>query len=105
MTLEPEIVIATVGILLANAAAIASVFINLNVKIAENAKDLLSLKNDMEEHKTKNRDDIKELKELMLRDKAENRDDHKAIIIDLATLSKNFSDFRVELIRLIQKQK
>lgn len=90
-------------IIVANAAAIATIFINLNVKIAENAKDLLSLKNDIEEHKSDNREDIRELKELILRDKVENRDDHKSIIVEIVSMSKGLSDFKMDIIRAIQK--
>jgi hypothetical protein len=102
IVLEPGLILAAAGIILANAATIATVFINLNVKIAENAKDILALKNDIEEHKLKNKDDIKDLKEIILRDKADNRDDHKAILLEVAALVKNLSDFKVEIIKAIQ---
>jgi uncharacterized protein YPO0396 len=98
-------VIGIAAILITNASAVIGVFISLSVKIAENAKDLLALKNDMESHKSENKEDVKELKDLILRDKVENRDDHKAIICEVGALSKNLSDFKIELLRVIQKSK
>jgi hypothetical protein len=103
IVLEPQFLLAALGILIANAAAIGTVFINLNVKIAENAKDLLSIKSDMEEHKVKNTDDIKELKDITMRDKQENRMDHKEIMNLLGAMTNSFYDFKLEILKAIQK--
>jgi len=103
VTLAPEIILAVLSILIVNATAIAGVFINLNVKIAETAKDVLSIRNDMEEHKAKNKDDINELKEIMIRDKSDNREDHKAMMLELAAMSKSLADFKLELIKMFQR--
>jgi len=103
VTLDPAVILSAIGILIFNASAIAGVFISLNVKIAETAKDVLSLRNDMEEHKLKNKDDINELKDIMIRDKADNRDDHKAMMLELAAMSKSLADFKLELIKMFQR--
>ena len=83
-------------------AKLAAVFTNLNIKIAENATDILSIKNDIEEHKSKNKDDMKELKDAIIRDKTDNREDHMKIVGDLATVNKNIADLRVDIIKAIK---
>jgi hypothetical protein len=104
-TIEPGLLISVITIIVGNGVALAGIFINLNVKIAEGARDNLALKLDLEEHKMKNKDDIKELKEIIMRDKADNRDDHKAIIAEVSSLAKNLADFKVEIIKAIQKSR
>ena len=86
-----------VGIALVNIGGLLTVFTNLNVKITETAKDILSLRNDMEEHKNKNRDDIREIKEIVYRDRNENREDHSALMSEIGTIAKNISDLKTDL--------
>ena len=86
-----------VGIALVNIGGLLTVFTNLNVKITETAKDILSLRNDMEEHKNKNRDDIREIKEIVYRDRKENREDHSSLMIEIGAIAKNISDLKTDL--------
>ena len=102
MGISPELAVSVIGLLVTNGAALAAVFTNLNIKIAENATDILSIKNDIEEHKAKNKDDLKELKDAILRDKVDNREDHSKIVADLALINKNIADLRVDIIKAIK---
>lgn len=90
-------IIMIVGIALVNIGGLLTVFTNLNVKITETAKDILSLRNDMEEHKNKNRDDIREIKEIVYRDRNENREDHNSLMMEIGAIAKNISDLKTDL--------
>lgn len=90
-------IIMIIGIALVNIGGLLTVFTNLNVKITETAKDILSLRNDMEEHKNKNRDDIREIKEIVYRDRNENREDHSSLMREIGAIAKNISDLKTDL--------
>ena len=90
-------IIMIVGIALVNIGGLLTVFTNLNVKITETAKDILSLRNDVEEHKNKNRDDIREIKEIVYRDRNENREDHNSLMREIGAIAKNISDLKTDL--------
>lgn len=102
--LEASQIISLSALIITNAAALIAVFVKLNVKIAEIAKDYISIKSDFEEHKLKNKEDIMELKQIALRDRIDNKDDHQRIVDELNHVNKSISDLRVDIIKAIKNK-
>lgn len=78
-------------------------FIKLNIKNTENAKDILALRNEFNEHKVTNRDDIddvksdiKEVKDMLKQDRDDSRKDHKEIMAEISKLNVVVSQMRGE---------
>ena len=102
--MELKDLIAILGILLANGAALATAFTKLNIKIAGLSRDYISLKADVEEYKVSSKSDLKEFKEIVLRDKIDNKEDHQRIVSELGVVNKSISDMRVDIIKAIQEK-
>jgi len=98
-------IISLLGILIVNGIAIATAFTKLNIKIAENSKDILAIRADIEEHKVNNKVDLKEFKEVVLRDRLENKEDHQRVIDSISKLADLVSDLRVEIFKSIKSKK
>jgi len=71
-------------------------FIKLNIKNTENAKDILALRNEFNDHKVTNRDDFDEIKEILKQDRDDSRKDHREIMAEISKLNVVVSQMRGE---------
>ena len=72
-------------------------FVKLNIKNTENAKDILALRNEFNEHKQTNREDFEELKDIIRQGEEVNRKDHREIMTEISKLTITVSQMRGEL--------
>lgn len=72
-------------------------FVKLNIKNTENAKDILALRNEFNEHKVTNREDFEEIKDILKQDKEDSKQDHREIMAEISKLNVVVSQMRGEM--------
>lgn len=103
--IELKDIITILSILLANGIALATAFTRLNIRIAEIAQDQNSLRAKIDEHTYHNRVDLKEIKEAAGKDRDTSRIDYMNVMKEIASLNKNVSDLRVDIVKAMKNVK
>ena len=98
-------ILAFASLILVNGVTIATAFTRLNIRIAETQRDVLSIKADLDEHKSSNKCDIKDIKESVLRDSIENKKDHQRVVDSVSTLANSINDMKVEIVKAVSGSK
>ncbi len=95
--MDTDQIIAIASMVIGFSSALITIYVKVNVRLAELNKDMLSMKRDMDEHKVTNRSDIKEIKEIISRDKLDNKENYLIIIESLSKLKDAMTDLKVQM--------
>lgn len=98
-------VLGLLALLLANGTALAATFTKLNIRVSENAKDILAIRSSISEHKDVNKIDMMELKGSMLRETINTKEDHKRVMEMLTKLGDTIIELKIELVKAIKTHK
>jgi hypothetical protein len=112
---QVNIYIGIAVILIGYLATIISIYVKLNIKIVEIAKDVIAQKKEFEAHKLNDKEtmealklsykeNLEEIKQVFKDYKEENKKDHDEMGTELLNISKNINDFKVELFKDFGKE-
>jgi len=102
MTLLESIALAS--FIIVNLGSLIGTYVTLSTRIADNTKDILTMRKDFEEHKIGNDRIFTEIKELLKDDRERNHDGHEKILDMVNSLKDSLNGIKIEIIKTIKAQ-
>lgn len=69
-------ILTVAGFMITISLAMVKSFFSLNIRITENATDILNIKKEIDEHKVSNKDSFVEIKEILRENRNDNKQEH-----------------------------